>query len=537
MGWASGFRAGSDVASRGLAIARQSNMDRDVAAVQDTKPTEIVGEDGSKSYEFFGKTYHEPLTDAQIAGQRGLALADVVAKYDPTEGARLRQQSVEFGWKMADREKADAQDREVDAVVQRVKPREGGLVMPSASFDASTVKGANPLALGAGQGGISAAAGGVADAGALRDPGYQPSARDLALADRDAALVRRDLKGAQVAQINARAAQAQEIRDAAGSVSVDEIHSLLPKLNTNDSTMPFLYAGKGKGGYTFLSLDAKGNPGDKFKLNEAQVRQLYAAHKLGEAGLGDESMAVLASTHKDIADLITKHNATLQQMATTNNAANHYSNQDALAAERNGIARQAADHQAQLGRLGATTYQTDRDGNTWAITPTFGAGGLKLTSQKVNPEGVQFAANPKPLSPKDRAEAISKLVEAGYSKEQATMSVDGVKPNAVSPDLQRMNDLVGGKVKPTATSTAQGVDLRPVGGLNMAPQTSQAPANSPRLLSTTNDGRYNVQLPDGTTALVSPSEAAAMGLIQGTPVSPRMRSNFLTLGGMPGQDF
>lgn len=377
-----------------------------------------------------------------------------------------------------------------------------------------------------------------------------------------------------------RIAEMSQLDDEVAKTSLSDIEGLLKQTNTNQSNLPVLYTGKDKNGYEVTLLGDGSEPGGKFKLNEAQLRGLYRAQKLAEAGYGAESMAAMTGAHKEIGEHIARYNGLVSQNVQGSNTAMRYGNQDkhntdTLAENvrnnkvREGLSRQQLAsqerdrkdnanyraQQTQLARLGATRYERGQDGNTYALTPTMTPQGLKFERQMVNPDGIQFQ---KPFDPKEYASTVASLAEAnGGNIKQARIEADqlyGRGPGTqlenpalrardaqVAEDTKNPSQARGRQVSPALAPRP--VNLAPVGRSEVAPSAPQAAPGGAQLLSRVNDGRYNVRMPDGTTALVTEDVALQMGLVE--PPQPRrgfqlpsnVQNNFLTYGGMPGYDY
>lgn len=180
-----------------------------------------------------------------------------------------------------------------------------------------------------------------------------------------------------------------------------EITAQLPELNTNRSGYPILYTGKDKNGYTFLTTDETGAPGQKVTMNEAQVRQFYLAHQLGEAGFGAEAMATLSAVNKDLGDHIGKWNATMQAVATTGNDATHKGNQDVIEGRKARAQETSAGASAALAQTHGLYYQEQiKD--------------LK-DNREHNAEARQLAAQFDALSPQDQAGAAGQALRRRFN--------------------------------------------------------------------------------------------------------------------------
>lgn len=135
---------------------------------------------------------------------------------------------------------------------------------------------------------------------------------------------------------------------------------------------------------------------------------------------------------------------------------------------------------------------------------------------------------------------------------EALLQVDsysGAAPSAsaqslVMPDLQKQNAAVKERTQNPSQARGRPVDpalIQPVGKVAVQPApVASAPQGGGRILSQVNDGRYNVQLPDGRTTLVTHEQAAQLGLVQprrGFQLPSNVQNNFLTYGGMPGYNY
>ena len=261
------------------------------------------------------------------------------------------------------------------------------------------------------------------------------------------ALAKGDHAGYATSLDRVRVAEMGQLDDEVAKTPLADIEGLLTQTNTNQSNLPVLYTGKDKNGYEVTLLGDGGEPNSKFKLNEAQLRGLYRAQKLAEAGYGAESMAAMTGAHKEIGEHIARYNGLVSQNAQNNNTAMRYGNQDehndATLAEnvrnnkvREGLSRaqlasQERDRkdnanyraqQTQLARLGATRYERGQDGNTYALTPTMTPQGLKFERQMVNPDGIQFQ---KPFDPKEYAATVASFAEANGGRLEAEETPGG----------------------------------------------------------------------------------------------------------------
>jgi hypothetical protein len=208
------------------------------------------------------------------------------------------------------------------------------------------------------------------------------------------AVARRDPTAMRTAATAQRGAGIQSLMDEVGKVPLDEIVKGAGQLNTNSSNLPMTFSGKGKGGYVFTTIDPEtGAPGQRFNLNEAQMRQLYAAHKLGEAGFGTEAMELAGKTHSAINDAMGKYNELINKNATQNNQATRFANSDEQDAARTGIMaangaaqREATRARTAMDRMGSAQMMQDDAGNTFAIVPTMTKNGLVMERVQLNDE-------------------------------------------------------------------------------------------------------------------------------------------------------
>ena len=138
------------------------------------------------------------------------------------------------------------------------------------------------------------------------------------------AIAQRNVAGIRDSVAAQRGFRKDEVFSKAMQAPLAEIESAIPK--TNRSGIPILYTDKTKDGWTFVKTEGDGVtpiPGSAFTLNEAQIRNLYAADALASAGFGTDAMTLLNSTHKDIGDHIGKWNEFQTKTATTNNDATY----------------------------------------------------------------------------------------------------------------------------------------------------------------------------------------------------------------------
>ena len=137
----------------------------------------------------------------------------------------------------------------------------------------------------------------------------------------EAAILNRDLPAVRALEGETRSLRQQGFLDQAARMPIDEVMAQAASLNTNASQLPILYTGKTEAGYQFLTTDASGQPARSITLTEPQARQLVAARLMGDAGLGAESMALVAAVNQDIAALIERSNTQSGQLVNSHNDA------------------------------------------------------------------------------------------------------------------------------------------------------------------------------------------------------------------------
>jgi len=154
----------------------------------------------------------------------------------------------------------------------------------------------------------------------------------------DAAILNRDFNALRTLEGETRGLKQQGFLDEAARLPSDQVMAQASMLNTNQSQIPLLFTGKTANGYQFLTTDAKGNPAKTIELSEPQARQLVAAKLMADAGLGAESIALVSSVNKELADLITRSNTQTGQLVTSAN--------DAQAKEQSFVLNRNADQRA-----------------------------------------------------------------------------------------------------------------------------------------------------------------------------------------------
>lgn len=359
--------------------------------------------------------------------------------------------------------------------------------------------------------------------------------------------------------------------------NADHVKESARWLNVNDGSITVGVPDK-KGYSTLMYVDPKGD-GQEIRVSPMERAQLFAAGRMMEED-ADAALGKIAGVNKGLAETLRNRNAALTSVTGANNTVNNLRNDDThndlMRAEnvrnnkvREGLSRQQLAsqerdrkdnanyraQQTQLARLGATRYERGQDGNTYALTPTMTPQGLKFERQMVNPDGIQFQ---KPFDPKEYASTVASFAEAnGGNIKQARIEADqlyGRGPGTqlenpalrardaqVAEDTKNPSQARGRQVSPALAPRP--VNLAPVGRSEVTPSAPQAAPGGAQILSRVNDGRYNVRMPDGTTALVTEDVALQMGLVE--PPQPRrgfqlpsnVQNNFLTYGGMPGYDY
>lgn len=308
MGWASGFRAGSDVARQAIDTYRDSNQRRALGRVADAKPEESQGytaEDGEqlaamaaardengnpyyqieagegggygvrsnfqtqgddgamstpgvvgmaprKVTDFMGQRYEGSLDARGLDNARTRAYADVISRDDPIKGMQMRRE-------LATQER-DEQRFEHEKALQPLKQRR--------------------------------------------------AEQEVSAGDRtERAGVRSDLL--------------QTIDDQIAQMPEEALKVYAQQVNTNSTDIPMLFVGKTKDGFQFLSRDPKtGEPGTKpMTFNAAQMRDLARVSIYASTGFGKESQELLRSTSKELHDALYKDaQLTASTVQSTNDA-------------------------------------------------------------------------------------------------------------------------------------------------------------------------------------------------------------------------
>ena len=163
--------------------------------------------------------------------------------------------------------------------------------------------------------------------------------------------------------------RADEIRDLADEVAkmpLAAVEIYASKLNANNSEVPVLYIGQTDKGYEFVTTDpdTKKPTGDRFKMNEAQMRQLATAYILSTKGYGAESMQLLTSVNKDFADHIDKWNRTAAATVTSGNDARAKGADQKYKEDKLKIDQQEANDRGayQRGLIAAANTRAERAG-------------------------------------------------------------------------------------------------------------------------------------------------------------------------------
>lgn len=450
MGWASGFRTGSQVGRDALDTYEKSKLQRELGRVRDATPEQVegftaeqgeqlrlagesgqydIGFDASGNYtvtpkvggetgtiarglntDFLGQRHAGQLSADQIATQRGLGYADVVSAVDPIRGLELRR-----GIKQGQRD-----DRRFE--------REEQLA---------------PLQLRAAQ--------------------------------------RTDRRDERVDAVIAA-------QDEVSKMSDEQIEEMAYKLNTNGSGFPMLFQGKGKGGYSFLEVDLNtGKTGREHKLNSGQLRALATAYQLGQRGFGAESMAVLQSANKDIGEYLSRWNQALSAATTSQNDAQYKGDRVGLERDRLDLdtrraqaaaSNDAARTRAAVGQASRPNWERviDAQGNAVLVDsnrlPT--EGGIARL-----PEGLRF---PKTIDPERQRAVMAARQEWLTANPNATLdqqaqamdridAMFGLDDRGVSGALPGLNPAA------SAARLQGGAQAKPPGGL--PPRMNQpAPASA-----------------------------------------------------------
>ncbi len=164
----------------------------------------------------------------------------------------------------------------------------------------------------------------------------------------------RDAQGIRASQQEQRKIQFDDTLSGAMKEKMDVVRSSLAGTNLNTSAYPLLMGVKGKNGYTTLTTidDKTGEPTAEYKFTDPQLRQIYAAQKLAEAGYGEQSLKMLTDVDKSLGEHFKSWNDATDKAATVSNTAQRYANSDANDAARTGIAAKTAANAEARARAG-----------------------------------------------------------------------------------------------------------------------------------------------------------------------------------------
>jgi hypothetical protein len=264
--------------------------------------------------------------------------------------------------------------------------------------------------------------------------------------------------------LGARKDEVQGIVDEVAKMPLEAIKAYASQLNTNQSQLPFLFTGATKDGYQFVTIDPNtGSPtGKNFTLNEAQLRQLAAAAILGMKGFGQESLALIASVDKDIANIVERHNnLTVAAAKIYNDALSKQQQADQTGAyyRAAGRGRQSKEmNPATVKRLNDLSAQISAEtdptkrraleneyNRVYSIAATEVGKVLPPRSQRVE------------IDPQKYAATLRDMMEVFGDVKKARMATDelfgvGAGTNDVVAGLKALNDKVGGITPPASTT-------------------------------------------------------------------------------------
>ena len=284
-------------------------------------------------------------------------------------GTAMGRSAVDAYNNAADRADRDKRQKKVDDLTAQLESGqvETGIKAPTAEFGASDGPSPRMAGLSIGQqapvgditvgsmSGTPTATGLDVNVPLAKDTRKRTRAETEALLGQ-IALAKGDHAGYATSLDRVRAAEMTQLDDEIAKAPIADVEALLKQTNGNQSNLPVLYTGKDKNGYEITLLGEGNEPTSKFKLNEAQLRGMYRAQKLAEAGYGAESMAALSAAHKEIGEHIARYNGLVSQNAQSNNTAMRYGNQDRHNADT--LASQEA-YRKEQGRLGWARLNQD----------------------------------------------------------------------------------------------------------------------------------------------------------------------------------
>jgi hypothetical protein len=179
-----------------------------------------------------------------------------------------------------------------------------------------------------------------------------------------------------------------------------------------------------KTGMTTFAL-VKGDGYDEINVSPVDLSKVAVGFRRIERGdVG--GLDVIAAVNKDLAAAVREELKIDVELGKTNNDANYKTGTLAkqqeelrLKGEELGIKRGQANATAQyykdrgnMDRMGATSYFTGTDGNTYASVPTMGKNGPTFQTVRVNPEGVKMTkvgsgADMKPADVKEEGTKVT----------------------------------------------------------------------------------------------------------------------------------
>jgi hypothetical protein len=334
MGWASGFRAGSDVARQAIDTYREAKQQRDFQKIAQAKPEESQGftaEDGDQ------------LT-AIANAKRPDGTPYYSVETNPEGGYGVRSNFTLPG--------ADGQQTQPGMV--GMAPRTVTDFMGQRTVGTLDQRGIDNARTGA-----------YADAISQQDPvrGMQmrrqmsQDAREDTRFEREGTKFEEDQRLApmreQVAKnqlAGSNRTEATGVREDtmlkldadAGKLTSAEIGVMAAQVNTNQTDLPLLFTGTTKGGYSFLTRDPKtGQPGGKpMTFNDAQMRDLARANLYNQQGFVREAQVLIRGVSKELAELVGINNETTAAVVRSGNDALKNQKGDENDAARLGIARE-----------------------------------------------------------------------------------------------------------------------------------------------------------------------------------------------------
>lgn len=394
MGWASGFRAGSDVARQAIETYQQARQRREFDQIAQAAPEtsqgftaqdgeqlqaianakdangvpyytveagqnggygvrsnfQVQGDDGQmvqpeavgmaprQVTDFLGQRYAGTMDQPALERARYGAYADVVARTDPIQGLRMRRE-------MAQQERDDVRFQDE----QRMQP----LKQRATELQVST--------------------------------------------------------GERTEKAGQRADALQQLDDEIGQISVEGLRNVASMVNLK-SNVPMLYVGQNNGKYKFLTTDAKGNPSEKpLEFDDNQLRQLARGYFYGVAGYGKEATEVLSGVSKELGALIQGQNQVTEAVVRSGNDAQSKSDAAANDRARTGIAAQGLGVQRNAARK--LERFIDAKGNSVLVDvsalPTGKDGALAL------PQGLRPANAREPVTTENILTYAKSLVETG----------------------------------------------------------------------------------------------------------------------------